>query len=409
MALTEIACRTATCPTDKLRVRLTDGAGLYLEILPTGGKYWRLKYRFTGKEKKLALGVYGKEQGRVSVKEARARRDEARRLLSEGIDPGQQKKTAKLQRVVAAGNSFECVARAWWAQWASTKSAKHADQVMRRLEADVFPAIGALPVSGITAPQLLAVSLKIERRGAVDIAKRAYQSCGQVLRYAVAHGLAERNAAADVKPSDALKPACKENYARIDVRETPELLRRIDAYDGAVYTRLALRLMALTFVRTSELIGARWCEFERGGAQWRIPAERMKMKTPHIVPLSRQALAVLDELAELRQGRELLFPGERDHNKPMSNNTILYALYRMGYHSRMTGHGFRGLASTILHELGHRHDLIELQLAHQERNAISAAYNHATYIPKRTEMMQEWADHLDALKSGGRVMPLRAA
>jgi integrase len=239
----------------------------------------------------------------------------------------------------------------------------------------------------------------------VDIAKRAYQTAGQVLRYAVAHGLASRNPAADVKPGDALKPTRKDNYARLDAKEVPELLRRIEAYDGSAYTRLALRLMALTFVRTSELIAARWPEFDLEAAQWRIPAERMKMKTPHIVPLSHQALAVLRELQTLRNGSEFLFPGERDHGKPMSNNTILYALYRMGYHSRMTGHGFRGVASTILHEQGHRHDLIELQLAHQERNTVSASYNHATYLRQRAEMMQAWADHLDRLRVGDDVLP----
>lgn len=403
MALTDTACKNAK-PAEK-PIKLFDALGLYLLVQPTGGKLWRLKYRFAGKEKLLALGRYPE----VSLKDARRRRDDARELLADGSDPGQQKKAEKLQQRAAAENTFEAVARAWWAQWSPARSRKHAKQVIARLEADVFPAIGSLPVASITAPQLLAISLKIEKRGALDIAKRAYQTCGQVLRYAVAHGLAARNAAADVKPSDALKSAPKANYARLDPKEVPELLRRIDEYDGSPYTRLALKLMALTFVRTSELIGARWAEFDLEAAQWRIPAERMKMKTPHIVPLPRQAIAVLRELELLRAGRDLVFPGERDHAKPMSNNTLLFALYRMGYHSRMTGHGFRGVASTILHELGHRHDLIELQLAHQERNAVTAAYNHATYIQQRTRMMQAWADHLDALRAGAKVLPFRAA
>lgn len=386
-------------------VKMFDGGGLYLLVQPTGGKLWRLKYRVGGKEKLLSLGAYPA----IGLQDARIRRDQAREQLAKGIDPGQLRKEAKRATEVAAANSFEFVARAWWAQWSPTRSAKHADQVIRRLEADVFPELGAVPVSAITAPMLLAVSLKIEKRGAVDIAKRAYQTCGQVLRYAVAHGLAERNPATDVKPGDALRPARKEHYARLDAKDVPELLRRIDAYDGSIYTRLALRLIALTFVRTSELIGARWAEFDLDAAEWRIPAERMKMKTPHMVPLSKQALAVLTELHDLRMGRELLFPGERDHGKPMSNNTILFALYRMGYHSRMTGHGFRGIASTILHEQGHRHDLIELQLAHQERNAVSAAYNHATYLPQRRKLMQAWADHLDALRKGAKLLPFKAA
>jgi integrase len=403
MALTDTAIRKAK-PGDK-PTKIFDGSGLYLLVQPTGRKLWRLKYRFGGSEKLLALGAYPD----VPLRGARDRRDDARRQLANGVDPGQARKAEKAAQKVATENSFEAVARAWWAKWSTERSARHADQVLRRLEADVFPEIGALPVAKITAPQLLAVSIKIEKRGAIDIAKRAYQTCGQVLRYAVAHGLAERNAAADVKPSDALKSTRKKNYARVDVKEVPELLRRIEAYDGSLYTRLALRLMALTFVRTSELIGARWEEFDLDAAEWRIPPERMKMKTPHIVPLSRQALSVLADLHKLRDGRGLLFPGERDHEKPMSNNTILFALYRMGYHSRMTGHGFRGIASTILHEQGHRHDLIELQLAHQERDDVSAAYNHATYLPQRRKMMQAWADHLDRLRKGADVLPFRAA
>jgi len=415
MELTDTAIRNAK-PGLKA-VKLFDAGGLYLLVQPTGSKLWRLKYRFNGKEKLLALGRYpdlplaGRfdKAKKLRIEGARDKRDDARRLLANGIDPSQTRKEEDAARKVAAANSFEAVARAWWSKWSTDRSARHADQVLRRLEADVFPEIGALPVAKITAPQLLAVSLKIEKRGAIDIAKRAYQTCGQVLRYAVAHGLAERNAAADVKPSDALKSTRKKNYARVDVKEVPELLRRIEAYDGSVYTRLALRLMALTFVRTSELIGARWEEFDLEAAEWRIPPERMKMKTPHIVPLSRQALAVLADLDKLRAGRSLLFPGERDHDKPMSNNTILFALYRMGYHSRMTGHGFRGIASTILHEQGHRHDLIELQLAHQERDDVSAAYNHATYLPQRRKMMQAWADHLDRLRKGATVLPFKAA
>ena len=403
MALTDTAIRNAK-PGPKA-AKLFDAGGLYLLLQPTGSKLWRLKYRFGGSEKLLALGAYPE----VPLRTARERRDAERRKIADGTDPGQARKAAKAAQKVASANSFEAVARAWWANWSPTRSARHTDQVLRRLEADVFPDIGSLPVSSITAPQILGVALKIERRGAVDIAKRAYQTCAQVLRYAVAHGLAERNAAADVKPSDALKPTRKENYARLDVKDVPELLRRMEAYDGSIYTRLALRLMALTFVRTSELIGARWDEFDIDAAEWRIPPERMKMKSPHIVPLSRQALAVLADLEPLRAGRALLFPGERDHAKPMSNNTILFALYRMGYHSRMTGHGFRGIASTILHEQGHRHDLIELQLAHQERNQVSAAYNHATYLPQRRKMMQAWADHIDRMRKGATVLQFKAA
>jgi integrase len=415
MPLTDVACRNAKA-SDK-PIKLFDGQGLYLLVQPSGSKLWRLKYRFEGKEKLLALGAYPEvplagafdKSSKKRVEGARERRADARRALSEGIDPSAQKKAQRRQRRAAADNSFEAVARAWWKQWSVGRSEVHKQQVLRRFESDVFPVIGSIGVAALTAQDVLAVALKIEKRGADDIAKRAYQTCGQVLRYAVAHGLATRNPAADIKPSDALKPARHKNYARLDVREVPELLRKIDAYDGSVYTRCALRLMALTFVRTSELIGASWDEFDLQSRQWRIPAERMKMKTPHIVPLSRQALSMLDELAAVRMGRTMVFPGERDHSKPMSNNTLLYALYRMGYHSRMTGHGFRGIASTVLHELGHRHDLIELQLAHSERDAISASYNWATYIPQRSEMMQTWADHLDVLRAGVKAVPFKAA
>jgi len=256
---------------------------------------------------------------------------------------------------------------------------------------------------------LLSLSKKVEQRGANDLARRAFQVAGQVLRYAVGHGLIDFNPATSVRPSDVLKPKVERNLARLEPPEVPELLRRIEAYDGYPRTRLAIKLMALTFVRTTELIAARWSEFDLEAKQWRIPAERMKMKSPHIVPLSTQAVALLKALQEAGTGADLLFPGERDHQKPMSNNTILFALYRMGYHGRMTGHGFRGVASTILHELGHRHDLIEIQLAHQERNKVSAAYNHAKYVPQRAVMMQAWADHLDALRKGGVVIPLKAA
>jgi integrase len=270
--------------------------------------------------------------------------------------------------------------------------------------------LGPRPIASITAPQLLAVAKKIESRGAVDIAKRAWQTCGQIFRYAVAHGILERNPAVDVKPADALKPRAKTHYARVDAKEMPALLRKIEAYQGTPATRLAMKLMALTFVRTGELIAAHWDEFDLEGAkEWRIPAERMKMKTPHIVPLSKQAIEVLQTIHELRGLSGLLFPGERDHEKPMSNGTILGALRRMGYAGRMTGHGFRGVASTILHELGHRHDIIELQLAHQERDEVSAAYNFATYLPQRRKMMQQWADHLDHLRAGAKVLPFKAA
>ncbi|MDP1558002.1 MAG: tyrosine-type recombinase/integrase [Nitrosomonas sp.] len=384
---------------------LPDGHGLVLLVQPSGAKWWRYRYRINGTAKMLSMGVYPD----VTLKEARNQQVHFKELLAQSIDPSQHRQETKQQQAIAAENSFEFIARLWWAQWGTARNQRHADYVIRRLEADIFPVIGRKPVTELTAPMLLMAIKKIEARGALDIAKRALTTCNQIMRYAVAHGLAERNPAADIKPSDVLKPTKKTNYARLDQKELPELLRKIDEYDGQPLTKLALQLMALTFVRTSELIGARWDEIELDKKQWRIPAERMKMKTPHIVPLSNQAIAVLGKIKELAADQILLFPSERRDGKSMSNNTILYALYRLGYHSRMTGHGFRGVASTILHERGYNHDHIELQLAHSKRDAVSASYNHALYLEPRARIMQDWADYLDAIKTGATIMPFKAA
>lgn len=262
---------------------------------------------------------------------------------------------------------------------------------------------------GDRSPEIVAVVKAIQDRGKLDIAKRALETTGQIFRYAVAHGLAQRNPASEIKPGDILKSRQKENHARVDAKELPTLLRAIDVYQGKHVTRLAMKLMAMTFVRTSELIGAKWEEFDLEAARWDIPAERMKMRTPHIVPLSRQSLDVLALLKQLNGNSALVFAGERDPKKPMSNMTILEALNRMGYKGRMSGHGFRGLASTLLHEQGWPHEHIELQLAHAPRNAVSAAYNHALYLEPRTKMMQEWSEFLEQTQRGGKVIPFRAS
>lgn len=366
--------------------KISDGGGLYLLIAPNGGRYWRYSYRFGGKQKTLALGVYPD----VRLVQARARHLEARRLLADGLDPSTKKQ--------ALGMTFEVLAREWHEHWAVGRSERHADYVLKRLEANIFPEIGSLPVAEIPTSRFRDAVKKIEARGALDIAKRVLQTCGQILRYAVANDMATRNPVAEVKPADVLKPHKRRNYPRVTAKEVPDLLRAIDSYVGGQHTRLALQLMALTFVRTSELIGARWTEFDTNAARWDIPAERMKMKTPHIVPLSKQAKAVLAKLKKISFDRDLVFPGDVNPAQPMSNNTILYALYRMGYRGRMTGHGFRGVASTILHEQGWPHEHIELQLAHQERDDTSAAYNHAQYLKARATMMQAWADQLDAFR-----------
>jgi integrase len=293
----------------------------------------------------------------------------------------------------------------WREHWQDGKSPRHVEYVKRRMEADIFPSLGARPIAEIEAPELVAMTKAIEQRGARDIAKRALETVGQVFRYAIAHGYAKRNPASEIRPRDILKSTRKVNYSRVDAKELPGLLRTIEVYQGTHVTRLSMKLMALTFVRTGELIGARWAEFDMKEARWDLPAERMKMRTPHIVPLSRQALEVLDTLRTLTGQSEWLFPGDRNAKKPMSNNTILKALERMGYKGRMTGHGFRGLASTILHEQGYAHEHIELQLAHAPRNAVSAAYNHALHLKARVKMMQGWADYLERTQRGGTVLP----
>lgn len=383
MPLTEIAIK-AIKPGEKI-TRHYDERGLYLEVSPAGGKWWRFKYSYGGKEKRLSLGVYPD----VSLKEARGQRDAFRVQLAAGTDPGAQRREEK---VVAAGErGFESIARDWHSHWKIGKNQRYADYVITRLEQDVFPEIGDLGMQQITAKVVVACIRKIEARGAGDLARKQMNTVGQVFRWAIANDLAERNPVADISPSDVLKPVEKRNMARVPERELPELLVKIDSYEGKIITRYALQFMALTFVRTSELIGARWEEMD--GANWRIPAERMKMPTPHIVPMASQAQQLLQELRLITGQGEYLFPGER--RGAMSNNTILFALYRMGYRSRMTGHGFRGLASTVLHERGWPHEHIELQLAHAERDEISAAYNHALYLEPRAKMMQWWADFLD--------------
>jgi integrase len=275
------------------------------------------------------------------------------------------------------------------------------------MAADILPAIGSRPLEAIEAPEVVALTKAIEQRGAHDIAKRALETTGQVFRYAIAHGYAKRNPAVEIKLSDILKTVRKTNYARIDAKELPDLLKKIEVYQGTHVTRLAIKLLALTFVRTSELIEAKWSEFDLEASRWNIPAQRMKMRTPHVVPLAKQTLEALDMLRPLSGGSEWLFPGDRNRSKPMSNNTILKGLERMGYKGKMTGHGFRGLASTILHEQGYQHDHIELQLAHAPRNAVSAAYNHALYLEPRAKMMSDWADYLELTQRGVKLMPIR--
>lgn len=382
--------------------QLSDGGGLSLEVAPKGGKWWRFKYRIAGKQKRISLGVYPD----VPLKAARERRDEARRLVAAGIDPSEQRKAEKREAAGRAANSFEAVAREWYEKQSHVWVEHHASDVLRRLEANLFPDLGAAPIADIKAPALLATLRKIEHRGAYDLAHRVLQVASQVFRYGVATGRCERDPTPDLR--GALTPNAKKNQAAVKPDEFPALLRAIDGYSalGERQTALALRLLALTFVRTGELIGATWDEFDLDGAAWIVPADRMKMRTEHVVPLSRQALEVLRDLQALASGSRYVLPG-RNADKPISNNTLLFALYRLGYKGKMTGHGFRAVASTILNEKGFRPDVIERQLAHCERNDVRGAYNRAEYLPERTKMMQAWAEMIDAMANGAQVIPLQ--
>ena len=406
MPLTDIKVRSAK-PREKA-YKLFDSGGLYLEVTPTGSKYWRWKYRFVGKEKRLALGVYPD----VSLKAAREKREAARQQLTHGIDPAEARKTEKIARAVA--DTFEEVAREWHAKFSPGWVKKHGDRILQRLENDIFPWLGKRTVGEIKAPELLAVLRRIESRGALETAHRALQNCGQAFRYAIATGRAERDPTRDLR--GALPPPKERHHASItDPKRIAELLRAIDVYQGYFATKCALRLAPLVFVRPGELRHARWREFDLEKAEWRIPAERMKMREQHIVPLARQSVNILRELEPLTNrvlsaranAPRYVFPSPRTHERAMSENAVLAALRRMGYtKEEMTGHGFRSMASTLLHEQGWNHQAIERQLAHAERNAVSAAYNFAEHLPERRKMMQAWADYLDGLKAGAEVIPL---
>ena len=382
-----------------------DSGGLFMLITPTGARWWRLKYRFGGKAKLLSLGTFPE----VSLAEARDRRDAARKLLAQRIDPSAQRKADKREAELRDANSFAAVAMEWYGKQAKKWTARHADDVKRRLESNLFPDLGERPIAEITAPELLAAVRKVENRGAHDLAHRMVGVAGQVFRYAVASGRCERDPSRDLK--GALTPHEARNQPAIKPEELPELLRAIDRYPeiGDKQTALALRLLCLTFVRTSELIGAKWDEFrdlEGDAPTWEIPAERMKMKAAHVVPLSRQAVAILKALRAIGGGSRYVLPG-RNADKAISNNTLLFALYRLGSKGKMTGHGFRAVASSALNEAGYRPDVIERQLAHKEPNKVRSAYNRAEYLPERRTMMQQWSDMVDAYARGAAVVPIK--
>lgn len=399
MPLTDKACKNAKAA--KTAYKLADGGGMYLEVAPTGSRYWRLKYRFSGKEKRLALGVYPE----VSLVDARSRREIARKQLADGIDPSVVKQERKRLAILNAENTFEAIAREWHEHRFTSWSPRHAQDILHRLELDIFPELGTRPISDLTAPKLLDVIRKIERRGAHEVARRAAQYCSQVFRYAIVTGRAERDPAADLK--GALKPVKHGHFAALEADDIPAFLQALERNDARLYaqTRYAVHLLMLTFVRTSELIGARWSEINLEKREWVIPAERMKMGRQHIVPLSKQAIAIFEDLRKLTARSDFAFPNQANPRKHMSNNTILGALKRLGYKGRMTGQGFRALAmSTIKEKLGYRHEVVDRQLAHAPRNKVDAAYDRAKFLDERRKMMQQWADYLDAAASDGKVV-----
>ncbi len=414
MSLTDTAVRNAK-PGAK-PFKMFDERGLFLIVTPAGGKWWRFRYKFGGKEKLLALGTYpdvalagrkDKDSGEW-IDGARDKRDNARQLLADGVDPSEHRKATNATRAGLAANTFEVIGREWYAKVAPSLADTTKEKIIRRLEVDAFPVIGNLPIASIAAADLIRVIERIEQRGSVDIARRVHNYVGRVFRYAVGRGLASRDPSRDIELKDILPPADVQHHASVtDPKAAGGLLRAIDGFTGSFTTRCALRLAALVFVRPGELRHAEWTEFDFDKTEWRIPAGKMKMKEQHIVPLSAQAIAVLREIQPLTGRGRYVFPSERGGGRPMSENTINGALRRLGYtKDEMTGHGFRSMASTLLHELHFSHAVIERQLAHGERNKVAAAYNFAEYLPERRKMMQQWSDYLDKLKAGAEVIAL---
>lgn len=400
MALTDITVKHAK-PRDKA-YKLADMKGMYLLINPNGAKYWRLKYRYAGKEKALALGVYPE----VSLAEARDAALKAKAQLRNDEDPGMTRKLQKRERLLIAENHFEAIAMEWWVHQKGRWTDQHAERVLQSLKQDVFPYLGHRPITEIQPPDVLETIRKVESRDALDVASRVLQRCSAIFRYAVQTGRAQVNPASELK--GVLKTRKVQHRAAVTRAELPALLRAVSSYQGHIITRLALKFLILTFVRPGELRGARWSEFDLEARVWRIPGERMKMNTEHLVPLSRQVIALLEELCPVSGHYDLLFPGERSRAKPISENTLTYALYRLGYKSRATAHGFRTTASSILNEEGFNPDAIERQLSHLERNQVRGAYTqHAEYLKDRATMMQWWADYLDQVETGSNVVPAR--
>jgi len=393
MKLSDTKCRNAK-PKDK-PYKIFDGGGLYLRVEKGGGKLWRMKYRFAGKEKILSFGKYPI----ITLQQARDKCLEAKRLLADDIDPSQHKQQQKMLKAVSDANTFEAVAREWFEKKKDEVKANTYKNMVDRLEMNLFPSIGKLPIKDVTAPILIQALKPVEKRGALDTVKRLRQYCSQIFRFAIAHGKAEYNPAPDIV--DALKKGKTEHFKSMPIEELPNYIGKINSNTARVFsqTLLALRLMNLTFTRKSELALAEWEELNFDKAQWIVPAERTKMKKDHIVPLSKQALAIFKELYEMNGHKKYVFPSVQKLNQAMHPDTLLRALYKFGYKGKATIHGFRALAmSTIKQELGYRHEVPDLQLAHGKKNKIDAAYDRAEFLAERTKMMQEWADYVEGLK-----------
>ncbi len=396
MALTDTKIRNAK-PREKA-YKIYDERGLFILVQRNGSKWWRFRYRFADREKTISLGTYPD----VGLKEARRRRDEARELVAQDKDPAVERRKEKMRQKANADNSFEAVAREWHQTQLGEWSKGHAAAVIASLEKDIFPALGRRPIAEITTRELLSVLQAVERRGVTETVSKLLQRCSAVFRYAIRTDKAEINPATELR--GALKTHRVKHRAALKRNDLPEFLRRLDAYDGHVLTRLGLLMILHTFVRSIELRGAKWEEFDLEQRLWRIPAERMKMKAEHLVPLSDQVLEILDQLRPISGSGELVFPLQHNPRKIMSENTLLYAMYRMGYHGRATVHGFRATASTILNESGFSPDAIERQLAHCEKNKVRAAYHRAEYLEERRRMMQWWSNFLDIQREGGNVV-----
>ena len=384
--------------------KLSDGYGLYLLVTPTGGRLWRLQYRFDGKQKLLSFGAYPA----VSLADARQRRDNAKKLLANGIDPGETMKAQKSAQGKQDANSFEVIAREWHSKFSHAWVTSHAQHKLERLEKNVFPWIGKRPIKDIKAPEVLAVLRRLEERGILDTAHRVRFECGQIFRYAVATGRAERDPSADLK--GALPPVKNGHHAApTDPKAVAPLLRAIDGFTGSFVVKCAMQLAPILFVRPGELRAAEWSEIDFEAAEWNIPAEKMKMKVAHLVPLCKQSIEILKDLHPLTGHSRYVFPCHRSPLRCMSGNAVNAGLRRMGFEkSEITGHGFRAMARTILDEvLQVRPDFIEHQLAHAVKDPNGRAYNRTAHLAERKKMMQLWADYLDGLKQGAKVIPLR--